>query len=187
MPKQLELLKMGNKLLLEKSSYIEDIMSEETQEIIEDMLYTTSYLNERVGLAAPQVGILKRIIVYRVPAKSINPRYDLISSAPQEEIPWSVLINPVITPLSDKKIAGWEGCISVPGMLGEVYRYENIRYSGINEHNKLIERTVSGFHARLIQHEYDHLDGILYPMRINDITKFGCEDEILKWHASEAK
>lgn len=179
MAKILNALIMGNPLLLNVSQKVEDPLSEEIQTNIEDMFATIHSFGERVGLAAPQVGILKRIIVYRVPAKPLNARYGLISNKGQEDIPWSVLINPTITPIGEEKSPGWEGCISVPGILGEVNRYNQISYSGMNEKGEEIERTASGFHARLIQHECDHLDGILFPMRVHDLSRFGFEAEIL--------
>lgn len=173
-------LKMGNPILLKTSLAIkeEDILSEETQEIIENLLHTIKSIDGRVGLAAPQVGILKRIIVYRVPKKLVNDRYKNIHSSEEEDIPWSVLINPKITYYDNSNCFGWEGCVSIPGILGEIPRSNIIKYEGYDENCRHISRTASGFHSRLIQHEIDHLDGILFPMKMTKMSNFGFEEEI---------
>jgi len=180
MPFFLEPLIMGNPVLLEKASEVQDIVSNETQEIISNMLYTVQTIGERVGLAAPQVGILKRIIVFRIPANPVNPRYASISDSKQAEIPWTAFINPIISPLSDAITSGWEGCISVPGMMGKVDRFDHIKYSYFDQKGIYHEREAKGFHARVMQHEFDHLEGILFPMRIKDMKNFGYESEIVK-------
>jgi peptide deformylase len=123
-----------------------------------------------VGLAAPQIGVSLRVIIFEV---ANNPRYPEVETVPQ-----TVLINPVLTPLSDAMEEGWEGCLSVPGMRGLVPRYTHLRYQGRDEYGAIIDRTVSGFHARVVQHECDHLDGILYPMRIRDLKNFGFNEAI---------
>jgi peptide deformylase len=125
----------------------------------------TMHALDGVGLAAPQIGVNLRVVIFEV---AQNPRYPEAESVPQ-----TVLINPVITPLSDAMEDGWEGCLSVPGMRGLVPRYIHLRYQGRDEFGAIIDRTVSGFHARVVQHECDHLDGILYPMRIRDMRDFG--------------
>ena len=124
-----------------------------------------------VGLAAPQIGVNLRVVIFEV---SRNPRYP-----DAETVPQTVLINPVLTPLSDAMEDGWEGCLSIPGMRGLVPRYTHLRYQGYDEWGALIDRTVSGFHARVVQHECDHLDGILYPMSIRDLKDFGFSDAML--------
>lgn len=116
------------------------------------------------GLAAPQIGENVRVVIFEVRE---NPRY------PGVLVPFTVLINPVITPLSEQLEEGWEGCLSVPGLRGAVERYDHIRYTGFDADGKPIDRTVQGFHARVVQHECDHLDGVLYPMRMKDMSKFG--------------
>jgi peptide deformylase len=117
------------------------------------------------GLAAPQIGVGLRVVVFGVTG---NPRY------PQaEEVPYTVLINPVIEPLSDEMEEAWEGCLSVPGLRGVVPRYRRLRYRGFDASGVAIDRIAEGFHARVVQHECDHLDGILYPMRVRDFTRFG--------------
>jgi len=166
MPKFLTPLRMGNPLLTQISTPVDNPLDPDIQTIIEDMMHTIQNINERIGLAAPQVGILKRIVVYRIPATSVNPRYNNIAQDDQEEVPWTVLINPVITPICHDTKKGWEGCISVPGLMGEVERYTHIHFTALNEKGEKVERTVSGFHALVIQHECDHLDGILFPMPI---------------------
>lgn len=180
MPIFLEPLIMGNPILLEKSVEVQNILSDEIQDIISNMLYTVQTIGERVGLAAPQVGILKRIVVFRIPAKPVNPRYASIADPTQEEIPWTAFINPVITPLSSSHTEGWEACISVPGMMGKVDRFDHIKYSYFDEKGDFHEREAKGFHARVMQHELDHLDGILFPMRVKDMKDFGYESEIVK-------
>lgn len=171
---------MGNPLLLKKSEHVSNIASPETQDDISSILLTAKSLGDRVGLAAPQVGILKRIIVYRVPSRSVNPRYKNIYNSEEQDIPWSVLINPIIEEAKEDQVGGWEACVSVPGLMGYVERIAEITYSGLNENGELVRRNASGFHARLIQHEIDHLDGILFPMKVKDITQFGFEEEVLK-------
>ena len=116
------------------------------------------------GLAAPQIGVNVRVVIFEV---INNARYPN-----REPIPYTVLINPQLNP-SGEMVEDWEGCLSVPGMRGQVPRYETLRYTGFDECGKSIDRTVSGFHARVVQHEVDHLDGVLYPMRVTDMTKFG--------------
>lgn len=172
-------LKMGNPILLQKANYVDNPSNSEIQDIVSNMLHTIQTIGERVGLAAPQVGIQKRIIVYRVPEKPLNSRYHLISDEFQKEVPWSALINPEIFPIESELESGWEGCISVPGLLGKVPRYKTIRFTGVNERGQVIDQVVSNFYARLIQHEYDHLEGILFPMKINDPSCFGYEEEII--------
>lgn len=170
MPVQ-NILRMGNPLLYERAKEVENLDSEDLDQIINDMLHTMKNANG-VGLAAPQIGIGKRIIIFGF---KNNPRYP---DAPL--VPLTVLINPVIEILSDEKESGWEGCLSVPGLRGLVPRYTKIKYSGYdftNKHN--IERTVDGFHARVVQHEMDHIDGILFPHRVENMKKFGFEGEKL--------
>jgi len=138
-------------------------------ELLADMRDTMASLNG-AGLAAPQIGVGLRMVIFGVRG---NPRYPAA-----EEVPDTVLINPLITPLSDELEEGWEGCLSVPGMRGVVPRFRHLRYSGYDEQGRAFERVVQGFHARVVQHECDHLDGILYPMRIRDFTRFGFVDAL---------
>jgi peptide deformylase len=157
-------LKMGDPRLLEKSHSVEAFGTRDLRELIADMRDTMADLNG-AGLAAPQIGVPLRVVIFGVKR---NPRYP-----DAEEVPDTVLINPVITPLDDEMEEAWEGCLSVPGMRGVVPRFKRLRYRGFDESGNPIDRSVEGFHARVVQHECDHLDGILYPMRIRDMSRFG--------------
>jgi peptide deformylase len=162
-------LRMGDPRLFQNSEPVARFDTPELHEILRDMRDTMAHLNG-AGLAAPQIGVGLRVVIFGVHA---NPRYPDV-----EEVPDTVLINPKITPLADEEEEGWEGCLSVPGLRGLVPRLRKIRYSGYDEHGKRFVREVSGFHARVVQHEVDHLDGILYPMRVRDFTKFGFIEEL---------
>jgi peptide deformylase len=155
---------MGDPGLLDKSQPVEVFGTPQLHELIADMRDTMAQLNG-AGLAAPQIGVPQRVVIFGV---ARNPRYP-----DAEEVPDTVLINPVITPLGDEVEEAWEGCLSVPGMRGVVPRFKRLRYRGFDESGNPIDRSVEGFHARVVQHECDHLDGILYPMRIRDMSKFG--------------
>ena len=135
--------------------------------LLEDMRDTMRAQNG-AGLAAPQIGVDLRVVIFGVDR---NPRYP-----DAESVPYTELINPVLTVLSDELEDGWEGCLSVPGFRGVVPRHVQLRYRGLDPAGQVIEREVSGFHARVVQHECDHLDGILYPMRIRDFSRFGFTD-----------
>ena len=164
-----EVLKMGDPRLLVKSELIDPhaIRTEQVQSIIVDLFDTTRAVNG-AGLAAPQIGHNQQIVIFGF---DHNPRYP---DAPA--IPETVLINPHITVLSNLEEEDWEGCLSVPGIRAKVPRFKKIRYQGLDAQGEIIDRTVEGFHARVVQHECDHLDGILYPMRIKDFRKFGFSD-----------
>jgi peptide deformylase len=164
-----EVLRMGDPRLLERSKEITQFGTPELEALLQDMRDTMAHLNG-AGLAAPQIGVGLRVVIFGVKA---NPRYPGV-----EEVPDTVLINPVLTPLGDELEEGWEGCLSVPGMRGVVPRYKRLRYAGFDELGRPFERTVEDFHARVVQHEVDHLDGILYPMRIRDLSKFGFNDAL---------
>ena len=164
-----EVLRMGDPRLLARSQEITEFGTPELQALLQDMRDTMAHLNG-AGLAAPQIGVGLRVVIFGVHA---NPRY------PQaEEVPDTVLINPVLEPMGPELEEGWEGCLSVPGMRGAVPRYKRLRYRGVDESGKPFEREVSDFHARVVQHEVDHLDGILYPMRIRDFSKFGFNEAL---------
>jgi peptide deformylase len=162
-------LKMGDPVLYHKADPVGQFDTPELQTLITDMFDTMAALNG-AGLAAPQIGVSKRVVIFGFEA---NPRYP-----DAEPVPQTVLINPVIEVISDETEEGWEGCLSVPGLRGLVARYANIRYRGQDQSGKPIDRTVSGFHARVVQHECDHLDGILYPMRLKDIRHMGFEEAL---------
>ena len=162
-------LRMGDDRLLQKARPVDRYGTPELRALLADMEDTMSALNG-AGLAAPQIGIGLRVVIFGV---TENPRYP--DAAP---VPKTVLINPVITPLDMEMDEDWEGCLSVPGMRGLVPRYCRLRYRGFDENGTPVDRTVDGFHARVVQHECDHLDGILYPLRIRDFRKFGFIEEL---------
>ena len=162
-------LRMGDDRLLQIARPVERYDTPELRTLLEDMEDTMSALSG-AGLAAPQIGVGLRVVIFGV---TENPRYPDAASVPK-----TVLINPIITPLDMELDEDWEGCLSVPGMRGLVPRYCRLRYRGFDENGTAIDRTVDGFHARVVQHECDHLDGILYPMRIRDLRKFGFIEEL---------
>lgn len=159
-----EVLKMGDPRLLQQAQPLVRFDTPELHALLADMRDTMAHLNG-AGLAAPQIGIGLQVVIFGVEQ---NPRYPKA-----EAIPDTVLINPVLTPLSDELEDDWEGCLSVPGLRGMVPRHARLRYQGCDERGNPIDRSVSGFHARVVQHECDHLLGVLYPMRIRDFSKFG--------------
>lgn len=160
-------LKMGHPLLLQSAAAVEAFDTPELHALITDMQDTMQHMNG-AGIAAPQIGVSQRVVIFGV---GHNPRYP-----DAEQVPYTVLINPVLTFVGDEIEDGWEGCLSVPGMRGIVPRYHRLHYKGFDQHGQVIDRLVSGFHARVVQHECDHLDGILYPMRIQDLRQFGYTD-----------
>jgi peptide deformylase len=157
-------LKMGDPLLLQQAKAVERFDTPELHALIKDMEDTMKELNG-AGIAAPQIGVSQQVVIFGVDK---NPRYP-----DAELVPYTVLINPVLSTQGEDMEEGWEGCLSVPGMRGLVPRYKNLRYLGRDQFGKEIDRTVTGFHARVVQHEVDHLFGILYPTRIRDMRFFG--------------
>jgi peptide deformylase len=164
-----DVLRMGHPVLLAKAEVVARFDTAELRELLVDMRDTMAHLNG-AGLAAPQIGVSLRVVIFGVRA---NPRYPGV-----EEVPETVLINPELTALADEIEEGWEGCLSVPGMRGWVPRWSRLRYAGFDEKGTFFQRDVEGFHARVVQHECDHLDGILYPMRIRDLARFGFNDAL---------
>jgi peptide deformylase len=164
-------LKMGDPRLYQRAAPVSDaeIGSAALDELVRDMFDTMAALNG-AGLAAPQIGASKRVVIFSVER---NPRYP-----DAEPVPRTVLVNPVLEPIGREMEEGWEGCLSVPGLRGLVARHRELRYRGMDEKGTVIDRTVSGFHARVVQHECDHLDGILYPMRLKDVRLLGFEDAL---------
>lgn len=162
-----EILRMGDPRLLRQAEPVAQFDTEELHALVGD-LFDTMYAVDGAGLAAPQIGVNLQVVIFGFKK---NVRYP---DAP--EVPETVLINPVLTFLSDTLEDGWEGCLSVPGLRGVVPRYTSLRYTGFDQYGHVIDRTVEGFHARVVQHECDHLLGILYPMRIRDFTQFGFTD-----------
>ena len=160
-----EILKMGDPRLLRIAEPVTAFDTDELHLLVADM-FDTMRVADGAGLAAPQIGVDLQLVIFGT--DEINPRYP---DAPL--IPRTVLLNPVITPLGDEVENGWEGCLSVPGLRGVVPRFSKIRYTGVDLYGDPIDRTVDGFHARVVQHECDHLMGKLYPMRVQDFTQFG--------------
>ena len=164
-----DVLRMGDPRLLEVAKPVERFGTPALEALLRDMQDTMAAL-DGAGLAAPQIGVDLQVVIFGVDA---NPRY------PQAEpVPHTVLINPELEPLGDELDEGWEGCLSVPGMRGLVPRYTRLRYRGVDHYGNAIDRTVENFHARVVQHEVDHLMGILYPMRIDDMRNFGFTEEL---------
>jgi peptide deformylase len=157
-------LRMGHPVLLDIAKPIEQFDTPELHALVQD-LFDTMAAENGAGIAAPQIGVSQRVVIFGFEK---NVRYP-----DAEPVPPTVLINPVITPIGSETEEGWEGCLSVPGLRGVVPRFSKIRYQGFDAKGLPIDRTVDGFHARVVQHECDHLDGILYPRRITDMSKFG--------------
>ena len=159
-------LRMGHPLLRQVASPVQRFDAT-LAALVGDMDETMRSLHG-AGIAAPQIGVSLRVVIFELQE---NPRYPHVSP-----IPYTVLVNPQLTPLGSEQEEGWEGCLSVPGMRGLVPRFRHLRYRGFDLHGEPIDRTVEGFHARVVQHEVDHLDGILYPQRVQDLRNFGFED-----------
>ncbi len=164
-----DVLRMGDPRLLGIAEPVLAFGTPELTSLLLDMRETMLDLNG-AGLAAPQIGVGLRVVIFGI---ELNPRYPEV-----EPIPFTALINPELTPLGEEMAEGWEGCLSVPGMRGLVPRHRHLRYTGVDAAGRPIDRTVSDFHARVVQHEVDHLDGILYPHRIRDLTQFGFTDAL---------
>jgi peptide deformylase len=164
-----DVLRMGDPRLLARSREVEHVGTAELDALLADMR-DTMHAENGAGLAAPQIGVGLRVVIFGVER---NPRYPHA-----EPVPYTELVNPIIVPLSEEMEDGWEGCLSVPGLRGVVPRYRYVRYRGLDPRGGIIEREVEGFHARVVQHECDHLDGVLYPMRIRDFSHFGFTDVV---------
>jgi peptide deformylase len=162
-------LRMGDPRLLERAAPVVEFDIPELHVLVQDMEDTMRAKNG-AGIAAPQIGVNQQVVIFGV---GFNPRYP-----DAEQVPYTVLVNPVIEPIGTEMEEGWEGCLSVPGMRGIVPRYAKLRYQGYDHFGNPIDRTVTGFHARVVQHETDHLMGILYPMRIRDLRNFGFNEEL---------
>lgn len=164
-----KILRIGDPLLLKVAAPVTEFDTAPLHALVQDM-FDTMAAARGAGLAAPQIGVGQRVVIFGIDA---NPRYPDV-----EPVPMTVLINPEITVIDAALEEGWEGCLSVPGMRGRVPRYKALRYRGRDSYGNVIDRTVGGFHARVVQHECDHLDGVLYPQRIRDMRLFGFEDEL---------
>ena len=164
-----DVLRMGNPQLLQRSLPVEAFATPELDALLQD-LRETMVAKSGAGLAAPQIGILQQVVIFGVER---NARYP-----DAEPVPYTELVNPVLTPLSEEIDEDWEGCLSVPGLRGVVPRFRHLRYEGFDPRGQPIRREVTGFHARVVQHECDHLLGVLYPMRMRDLSRFGFTDII---------
>jgi peptide deformylase len=164
-----EVLRMGHPVLREKAKPVDRTGTPELRALVADMKDTMA-AKDGAGLAAPQIGVSQRVVIFGVRK---NPRYP-----DAEDVPFTVLVNPKLVMLTRDVESDWEGCLSVPGMRGVVPRYTKLRYSGTDEEGNPIEREAEGFHARVVQHECDHLDGILYPQRMQDMSTFGFTKEL---------
>jgi peptide deformylase len=166
-----EILRMGDPRLLRPSEPVRDFGTPELRTLVADM-FDTMHAANGAGLAAPQIGVLLRVVIFGYADPALrNPRYPDADPVPQ-----TILLNPELEPMGDATEEGWEGCLSVPGLRGVVERYSRLRYRGFDLDGRPIERVAEGFHARVVQHECDHLDGVLYPMRVRDFTRFGFTD-----------
>ncbi len=203
-------LRMGDARLLQRAEPVSGFGSEELRALLADMRDTMQALNG-AGLAAPQIGVNLRVVIFGVRLRHVTAQQPIAGAAAcnplphqtltrtvsgvqknprypdAEEVPETVLINPSIMVRDEIIGDDWEGCLSLPGLRGQVPRFQNIRYQGYDEQGVLIDRAASGFHARVVQHECDHLDGILYPMRIRDITKFGYTEELFPGQALQGE
>jgi peptide deformylase len=163
------ILRLGHPTLREIAAPVRAFDTPDLHALVADML-DTMRANDGAGLAAIQIGVLQRVVIFGLDA---NPRYPTA-----EPVPLTVLVNPELEPIGTERDVGWEGCLSVPGMRGLVPRYRQIRYRGFDAFGRAIDRTATDFHARVVQHECDHLDGVLYPQRIEDMRHFGFIDEL---------
>lgn len=164
----LKIARMGHPVLSRRADPVDDPKAPQIARLVADMVDTMADA-PGIGLAAPQVHVPLRVVVFYLPEGRAGD---------DEGVPLTVLINPLIEPLSDEMAEDWEGCLSLPGMTGRVSRHTRIRYRGVDHRGQAIDRTVAGMHARVVQHECDHLDGVLYPMRMTDLTSFGYSEEM---------
>jgi peptide deformylase len=175
-----EILRMGDARLLRVSEPVRDFGTAELRTLVADM-FDTMHAANGAGLAAPQIGVPLRVVIFGYADPEMrNPRYP-----DSDPVPQTILVNPELEPLPGGLEEGWEGCLSVPGLRGVVERHANLRYRGFDLDGRPIERVATGFHARVVQHECDHLDGILYPMRVKDYTRFGFTDVLFPELASQ--
>ncbi|HEY4163788.1 MAG TPA: peptide deformylase [Dongiaceae bacterium] len=179
----LKIARMGHPVLKRRADPVADPTAPEIRNLINDMVETLADVGG-VGLAAPQVHVPLRVVIFHVPKARMEAESD---AADAEGAPMTVLINPMIEPLSEDMVEGVEACLSVPGLAGVVPRHARIRYTGLDLEGAPIERIASGFHARVVQHECDHLDGILYPMRMRDLSELSFVEELKKFSGAEAE
>jgi peptide deformylase len=175
----LKIARMGHPVLLQRAAEVPDPTAPEIRRLVADMIETMDDA-QGAGLAAPQVHVPLRLFVFRVVV-------DRLSGDPDDRVqPVTAVINPIIEPIGDERCLRWEGCLSIPGLRGAVPRHFRIRYRGADTGNREVGGEVTGFHASVVQHEYDHLDGILYPMRMTDLSLFGFTDEMARAAAHRA-
>ena len=177
----LKIARMGHPVLKLRAEPVADPKSQEIQDLVRDMVETLQDIGG-IGLAAPQVHVSKRVVIFFGPGSRRAGEGE-----PQEDIPLTVLINPEIEPLVEDKVLGIEACLSVPGLAGPVPRFTRIRYRALDLHGRMFEREASGYHARVVQHECDHLDGILYPMRMTDISSLAFVEELRRFSGDEVE
>lgn len=170
------ILRMGHPVLRQRAAAIDSVQAPEIIHLIQDLRDSMAAAGG-IGLAAPQIGIPLRVVLYSVPAQRMAAADQ---TTPSEGVPPTVLINPVLTPVSDQKVEGWEACLSVPGLIGRVPRFEKLAFRALNPEGMVIEGKAEGFHARVLQHECDHLDGILYPQQMTDLRWLMFADEAQK-------
>jgi peptide deformylase len=175
----LKIARMGHPVLRSPAQPVKDPTAPEIRRLVQDMVETMIDA-DGAGLAAPQVHVPLRLVIFQLPSERLAEGEEG-DEDDEEEAKIHVLINPVLEPVGEEKVAGWEGCLSVPGMRGVVPRYNKLRYRAVGIEGEPIEREVEGFHARVVQHECDHLDGILYPMRMPDLSMLGFESEMNRY------
>lgn len=171
----LKIARMGHPVLKARAELVADPKAQEIQQLVRDMMETLEDVGG-IGLAAPQVHVAKRVVIFYVPGER-----RAAAGEPAEDVPLTVLINPEIEALSEVKVAGVEACLSVPGLAGPVPRFAHIRYRALDLHGRMFEREAKGYHARVVQHECDHLDGILYPMRMTDVSQLAFVEELRRF------
>ena len=171
----LKIARMGHPVLKAKAEPVADPKAQEIQQLVRDMMETLEDVGG-IGLAAPQVHVSKRVVIFYVPGER-----RAAAGEEAEDVPLTVLINPEIERLSEDKAAGVEACLSVPGLAGPVPRWTHIRYRALDLHGRMFEREAKGYHARVVQHECDHLDGILYPMRMTDLSQLAFVEELRRF------
>jgi peptide deformylase len=177
----LKIARMGHPVLKAQAEPVGDPKAQEIQQLVRDMIETLEDAGG-IGLAAPQVHVAKRVVIFFVPGERRAS-----AGEPAEDVPLTVLINPEIEPLSEEKSAGVEACLSVPGLAGPVPRWTHIRYRALDLHGRMFEREANGYHARVVQHECDHLDGILYPMRMTDISQLAFVEELRRFAGQQVE
>ena len=177
----LKIARMGHPVLKAQAEPVADPKAQEIQQLVRDMIETLEDVGG-IGLAAPQVHVPKRVVIFYVPGER-----RAAAGEPAEDVPLTVLINPEIEPLTEEKVAGVEACLSVPGLAGPVPRFAHIRYRALDLHGRMFEREAKGYHARVVQHECDHLDGILYPMRMTDLSQLAFVEELRRFGGQQVE